>query len=126
MRIALFLLASLLLLASPTLFPSIASVEADSSGLQSTSAAFVENARPDAWLLATGKPARSGLRGPFLVNDMGPASIALYEHRGPWWVYFRDKGIAGYSQKALALRDLEISLTEAARARRLRTGSRRL
>lgn len=123
MRRFFFLVAFLLAFASPALFPSNALLEAWQKGPDSSPSAFVERARPDAWLLATGRPALSGPRGPFRTNEMGPAPPATHNHRGPWWVYFRDKGLDSYSQKARAMREIELSLTETARERRLRTGS---
>jgi subtilisin family serine protease len=123
MKLVLWTLASLIFLSLCSLIPTVASKNSFHAGAAPAAHAFAEDQRPDGWLLATGAPGRAGLRGPFRTDGMGSAPKASHEHRGAWWVYFKNKGLDGYSSRADALRRFEISLPEAARERRLRTGS---
>lgn len=123
MKNAVSLATLLLALALLSSLPTVTRSGSVAGSKATMSASFVDDRRPDAWLLATGVPASPGPRGPFRRDASGFTAAASLEHEGPWWIYLRDKGIAGYSARAGALRDFEMSLPEAARRRRLRTGT---
>jgi subtilisin family serine protease len=123
MKVVLVLSASLVFLVSHTSGAAMPPADSGLTPETMTVSSTIDENRPDAWLLSTGRPPRAGFGGPFRVNDMGPAPVKAYEHAGPWWIYFVDKGLTGYSAMAGALRGFEASLSEPARERRLRTGS---